>query len=101
MYCIYHTYKKDEPKKGYVGMTNGNRPGYYGSGILIKRALKKYGKEAFINLILDRVESPEEACELERYYIRKLRTRETGYNIHPGGNNTYFHKDEVWNKGRE
>lgn len=31
----------------YIGQTNGKRDRYYGGGLIIKQAVKKYGKKNF------------------------------------------------------
>lgn len=45
------------------------KPSYYGSGRLLKEALKKYGKENFSIEILEESDSYEELNALERFYI--------------------------------
>lgn len=60
---------------------------YYGSGIRLKDAIHKYGKENFIVEILDICMTLSEANEKERFWIEKLdaRNREIAYNISFGG----------------
>lgn len=71
--------------KFYVGMTALDKPSYLGSGLLLKRAIKKYGKHNFTREILEECDSKEMLCERERYWIEKLKARELGYNLAEGG----------------
>ena len=77
--------------KRYVGSHNGSRKKYFGSGVLIKKALKKYGNKNFSREILEECETIEEARSLEEKYIREYDTLyPNGYNISPkGGLSTY------------
>lgn len=64
---------------------------YYGSGSLIKEAIRKYGKINFTKEILEQeIESREILTELEKYWIAhyKSNTREVGYNLTHGGDGT-------------
>lgn len=58
---------------------------YYGSGMNLKRAIGKYGKENFIVEILQICESNEELNEAEIWWIAKLDAIKVGYNIDVGG----------------
>lgn len=61
---------------------------YWGSGVNIKRALDKYGKENFYREILDTAESDEELNEKEKFYIGDYYlTDELCYNLTEGGKN--------------
>ena len=84
---VYLTTNNINGKK-YIGMTTRNNPNYLGSGKLIKRAIKKYGRENFSVSILEHANAFEELCELEKYYIEKYNAieRDDFYNIHEGGN---------------
>lgn len=61
---------------------------YLGSGLLLKRALKKYGSHNFKNEIIMWVKDRNEANEKEIYFIELYNSRnpEIGYNIVHGGN---------------
>lgn len=74
-------------KKIYIGKDESSNPNYYGSGVLIKRSLNKYGKHNHKKEILEQVKTKEELRERERYWILKLESykREKGYNISMGG----------------
>lgn len=94
--------------KQYVGShsTNNLEDPYLGSGVLIKKALKKYGRENFSKEIIKICESREEAVLLEEVYINEFKTlNPAGYNLSPYGNaafpghkNPMYGKDP-WNKG--
>ena len=68
-------------------METGNNPNYFGSGILIKEALKKYGKANFSKQVLVECKSEEEMCEAEEFFIAELNAVEdpSFYNLHEGG----------------
>jgi len=103
--------------KKYVGMHSAvNVNNYYlGSGVLLKRAIKKYGKENFIKEVLCTCENKEIAHENEKKYIEQYNSiQPNGYNIHPNGGlglNDYHTEESLekmsinrsgkpaWNKG--
>jgi len=77
--------------KFYVGQDSKNNPEYYGSGNLLKRAIKKHGKQNFIKETLEVCSTQEQLNEREKYWIKETKARELGYNIAEGGTggNTY------------
>ena len=85
--------------KFYVGKNSTNNPEYLGSGLLLIRAIKKYGKENFNKEILEHCESLSELDEREKYWIKILNAQEEGYNIAEGGSGGKTTK-EPWNKGK-
>ena len=89
--------------KIYVGQDSKNNPRYLGSGAIIKRAIKKYGVENFKKEIIEVCHSKNEMDEKEKYWIKKLKTIENGYNISEGGNGCLGCKqsDETKQKRRE
>jgi len=73
--------------KIYVGQDFHNDLKYYGSGIYLKRAIKKYGKENFKKEIICECLSKEELNEKEKYWIKILNCKTpNGYNLTDGGN---------------
>ena len=76
MYVGKHTYRGQESfDKNYLG-----------SGYILKRAINKYGKENFIQEILEYTSSKEENAERERFWIKELNTLvPNGYNVDKGG----------------
>lgn len=73
--------------KIYIGQDKNNNPNYFGSGDLIKRSLKKYGKKKFVKEILCECDTIEELNEKERFYINEYNStnKGIGYNITIGG----------------
>jgi group I intron endonuclease len=64
---------------------------YFGSGKLIRKAIKKYGKQNFKKEILEQFSTKEEAFNAQEKYIQQYNTLQpSGYNISPkGGNQVY------------
>lgn len=89
-------------EKIYIGQTSINKHGYIGSGKLLKKAIKKYGKNNFIRTILrNNINSLKELNLWEDFYINLFGSRnlEVGYNIVPGGSKGGFnHTSEVIEK---
>jgi hypothetical protein len=76
-------------KKIYIGKKKGNpkdSKNYFGSGIAIKDAIKKYGKVNFTKEILERIDNGD-LDKRERFWITELRSNiyEIGYNLTKGG----------------
>lgn len=92
IYYIYHI----ESGRGYVGKHNKPDPMRRFKGHLkynqnpIGLALRKYGKETFKVIIIDRGTSNEELYTKEIYWIAKLNTlAPNGYNLSSGGQGCY------------
>ena len=88
--------------KLYIGISvnQKNKKNYLGSGIALKDAIKKYGKENFKKTILiDNVDSLEELNRLEKEYIKKYNCFcPIGYNIDLGGKGNGNHSEATKNK---
>jgi len=88
IYFNYITTNKVNNKK-YVGSHSTNnliRDRYLGSGKLIKRAIKKYGRGNFTRDILNRVPTQKEAFHNEKFFIVMYMTLSpNGYNLSPLG----------------
>lgn len=87
--------------KVYIGMhsTDNLEDGYMGSGIVLKRAQKKYGIDNFTKEILQMFDTRAEALEYEASIVTKefIALEET-YNAVPGGRGaqrSYNHSEEA------
>lgn len=72
--------------KIYVGKAKQNNPNYFGSGLKIAFAIKKYGKHNFTKIILEECDD-DIVSEREIYWISYFRSTDDsiGYNISQGG----------------
>ena len=73
--------------KIYIGQDSRNNPNYYGSGKLLIRAIKKYGKENFKKETIEECKTKDELDEKEIYWIKHYNSKcdKIGYNILDGG----------------
>ena len=73
--------------KIYIGKSKYNRKSYLGSGLILKKAIKKYGKENFKKEIIEKCKTDFEVNKKEKYWIKHYNStnRTIGYNIHTGG----------------
>jgi group I intron endonuclease len=83
---IYKTINKINGKI-YIGQDTNNDPNYLGSGKIIKKAIKKYGRSNFKKEILEECNTIELLNEREIYWISKFDSmdQKIGYNILKGG----------------
>lgn len=85
---VYITHNKINGKI-YIGQRKGEYDkNYFGSGRMIRRALKKYTKENFENYVIDYCETLEDANNKEIYWISKYNSfykSGFGYNLAIGG----------------
>lgn len=87
-YYIYLTTNLVNGKK-YIGQHYGRLDDkYFGSGVVITKAIAEYGKENFVKEILE-ITTQEQIDEVEKYYIQKYNAVEDDnfYNISDGGQN--------------
>jgi group I intron endonuclease len=86
--------------KQYIGRDSRNNPNYLGSGPLIKKAIKKYGKENFIKEIIEECHSFEQMVEREEYWLNYYDAGHSKmfYNMHNKGSGAE-HSDE-WRRQR-
>lgn len=73
--------------KIYIGQSINDDPKYLGSGVFLKNAIEKHGKENFIKEIIDNTDSVDELNEKEIYWIEKYNStdKNIGYNLCSGG----------------
>ena len=92
IYCITNMINN----KMYVGKMSksvNKSKSYLGSGVVINKAIQKYGKESFIKEILEENVKPEELSIREIFWIEKLNTKlPNGYNLTDGGEGTAGYK---------
>ena len=91
---IYETTNLINGKK-YIGKYKSSKfdTNYYGSGIALKNAIQKYGKENFKVIILEEIDTNQKDLDLrETYYIEKYNAvRSNKYY-----NNSYGGENEGW-----
>lgn len=95
--------------KIYVGQHKAKKfsDKYLGSGVNIRKAINKYGKQSFKVQLLEWCETQDIADNKELYYIDKFNSRDItiGYNITIGGQKRFFtgqtHTDESKQKMSE
>jgi group I intron endonuclease len=93
--------KNNITNKCYVGQRTTNKPiekdKYFGSGVLLKKSIKKHGKINFVKIILE-VCFFEDLNKREEFWISKLKTlKPNGYNSEitgRGGLTGKKHKEE-------
>lgn len=73
--------------KWYIGKDARNRSYYLGSGKALKNALKKYGKQNFVKVILEECTDLVHLSIREKHWIsiNSAITNPVSYNIAPGG----------------
>lgn len=89
--------------KYYIGKDVRNLNCYLGSGELLKKAIKKYGKNNFVKEIIEVCNNLIKLEEREKYWIKELNSIKNGYNLTEGGTggNTFSNnpnKEEIRNK---
>lgn len=85
--------------KIYIGQDSNNNPRYLGSGLLIKKAIKKYGRDKFIKEVLEEC-LIEDLGIRERYYIELFNSMDlnTGYNLRAGGDHIHDYSQSFMDK---
>lgn len=64
---------------------------YYGSGVIISRMIKKYGKSNFNKQILQSASSEEQLIQLQKKYVNEQVVNDPmSYNLNTGGSSWYF-----------
>jgi len=84
-YYIYRTTNSIN-NKIYIGVTNGHKPGYLGSGTHLKKAIEKHGRHNFRREILEQFSTEHEAFKREAEIVDEEFVQDkTTYNIKTGG----------------
>ena len=81
--------------KFYIGQDSNDDPSYLGSGILLKKAMLKYGKEHFLKETIERCDTKTQLNEREAYWIEKTNAIELGYNLAAGGRGGKTYTEEI------
>lgn len=73
--------------KIYIGKDTTSDKNYFGSGILIKRSIEKYGRENFIKEVIEETDDYNTLSVKEKYWIEFFNSTnpDIGYNISKGG----------------
>lgn len=95
-FCIYKI-TNNVNQKVYIGAhkTADLDDGYFGSGVGLRRALRKHGKSNFSKEILEVVSSEEEMYEREKELVF---LGERSYNMTKGGKGGFSHVDNFGDK---
>ena len=82
--------------KAYIGKYSGSRKNYIGSGIALRKAIKKYGEKNFYRIILENCNTLQELAEREKYWITKMNAvnSDNFYNMKEGGTGGWDHITE-------
>ena len=103
VYFIYVTENKVNGKL-YIGQHHCRyseqfTDGYFGSGTILLKAIKKYGAENFERIILEYADSPEELNVLEAKYVdEEVIKSDRFYNVKTGGKQCCLFSDETKKK---
>jgi hypothetical protein len=91
---FYYVYKITNNQNGkfYIGAhkTKNLEDGYFGSGVVLKESIKKYGRENFTKEILKFSETESEMYDAEKELVI---ISETSYNMTLGGRGGFSHID--------
>lgn len=73
--------------KIYIGKSKYDNPDYYGSGVVLNQAIKKYGRDNFKREVIEIVSNDGDVNAREKYWILFYKSfeREIGYNRTTGG----------------
>ena len=83
--------------KFYIGKHNQSKEsfdGYYGSGSLLAKAIKKYGKDNFVRETLFEFDREDEAYQQEIKVINENLSNPLCYNVRPGGTGRSYNSTE-------
>lgn len=103
---FYYLYKITNliNNKIYVGVhrTNNLNDGYFGSGLNLHRAIKKYGKENFLKEILEYFSNESLMFEREKQLVNTAFVKSANtYNIVEGGNGSFSYINSLPNQGHK
>lgn len=96
-YLVYKTTNNINGKI-YIGVhkTKNINDNYFGSGVALKRAIKKYGKKNFTKEILHVFDNEEDMFNMESLLVNDEFVKETNsYNMVPGGKTTINYVNDL------
>ena len=101
---FYYVYKITNTVNGkiYIGAhkTHNINDGYFGSGLNINRAIKKYGKEKFIKEILEFFDTEQDMFIREKELVNSDFIKQSStYNIVEGGKGSFSYINSLPNQG--
>jgi group I intron endonuclease len=97
-YIVYKTTNTVNGKY-YIGKHNLHSEYYLGSGSVLQRAIKKYGRNAFVREVLFECETEEEAYLKESELLtEEVLNDPQCYNLRTGGQGAYTWSDELREK---
>lgn len=101
---IYKTTNKINGKI-YIGKDARNRRTYLGSGLILRKAIIKYGRDNFSKEILEKCSTLEELSQKEIEWINKFKSNDPaiGYNLTSGGlgGDTYSNANSIEKERRK
>lgn len=79
--------------KSYIGKYAGKKSTYLGSGIALKKAIDKYGKDSFVREVIEECNNLIHLSDREKYWIEKLNAVNSPnyYNMTEGGDGSFSH----------
>ena len=102
MYIVYKSTNLIN-ERYYVGVHRTDDPNdsYMGSGPLIRKAIKKYGRENFKKEILYSYDDKEPAYDMEKEILEESLNDPLCYNLNPGGKGSWDYINEnIWQYGK-
>ena len=95
MYYIVYKTTNTVNGKFYIGAhrTKNKEDSYLGSGVALKQAIMKYGKESFIRETIAECQTEDEMYDLEKKLISEILSSEESYNMSEGGKGGWSHID--------
>ena len=103
---FYYLYKITNTlnNKIYIGVhqTSDLNDGYFGSGLNLHRAIKKYGKENFVKEIIEHFNDKESMLFREKQVVNAdFVSLDTTYNIVEGGHGSFSYINTLPNQGHQ
>jgi len=85
--------------KIYIGQSTINDSNYFGSGVYLNKAIKKYGKENFVKEVVAYCDTTDKLNFLEIFYIKFFNSKTpNGYNLTNGGEDNPMNYKEFRDK---